>query len=73
MSSHDERTLVYGTMVRRAEHDEVSGVVTATLGAPLERCARWCRVPAPGDGTAALFAAENVAAESWRIVCAARW
>ena len=63
----DEQTVVHGAMMRRAEHDEVIGVVTAALRAQLEVVhVDEGRVPAPGDDAAALVAAEDVTAERWR-------
>ena len=66
-ASDDEQTLVHGAVVRRAQHGEVVGVVTAALRAQLEVMhVDEGRVPAPRDNTAALVAAEDVTAERWR-------
>jgi hypothetical protein len=65
-AGHDEPTVMHGAVMRRAEHDEVIGVVRAALRAQLEVMhVDEGRVPAPGDDAAAFIAAEDVAAERW--------
>jgi hypothetical protein len=59
--------MVHGAMMRRAEHDEIIGVVMATFRAQLEVVhVDERRVPAPGYDAAAVIAAEDVTAERRR-------
>ena len=67
VAGNAELTVVHRAVMRRAEHDEVFGLVRATLGARLDVMqVDEGRVPAPRDDAAALVAAEDVTAQRWR-------